>query len=83
MAKETVEALLERDVPVIFIITNDAKLVWQEEMDEPLAEVMSRWKEHPHFTQYAVGDMKAPVASGTLCRDVRACVQQVLYGAVA
>lgn len=65
IARETVEALLERDVPVIFIISNDAKMVWQEEMDEPLNEVLSRWKEHPHFTQYAVGDMKAPIASGT------------------
>ena len=65
MARETVDELIRRDVPVIAVCTNDAKLVWQEEMDSPFSESLSRWREHPHFTDYSIGDMKAPIASGT------------------
>ena len=65
LARQTVETLLDRDVPVALVCSNDAKLVWQEEMDEPFSEVLSRWNEAPHFTPYAIGDMKAPIASGT------------------
>ncbi len=65
LARETVEELLRREVPTILVCTNDAKLVWQEEMDESLNGTLARWHEHPHFTQYSIGDMKAPIASGT------------------
>ena len=65
LARDTVEALLRRRVPVSLVCSNDAKLVWQEEMDEPFSEVLLRWSEAPHFTHYSIGDMKAPVASGT------------------
>ena len=65
LAKATVEELLGRDIPIALVCTNDARLVWQEEMDEPYNNVISRWREHPHFTDYPVGDMRAPIASGT------------------
>ena len=65
LAKETVDELLRRDVPVVEVCTNDARLVWQEEMDEPFNETLAQWREHPHFTDYAIGDMRAPIASGT------------------
>ena len=65
LARGTVDALLDRQVPVALVCSNDAKLVWQEEMDEPFAEVLSRWTEAPHFTHHPIGDMKAPIASGT------------------
>ena len=65
LAKETVDELLRRDVPVVEVCTNDARLVWQEEMDEPFSETLAQWREHPHFTDYAIGDMRAPIASGT------------------
>ena len=65
LAMETVEELLRREVPIILVCSGDARLVWQEEMEEPIHETLSRWKEHPHFTHYSIGDMKAPIASGT------------------
>ena len=65
LAKETVDELLRRDVPVVEVCTNDARLVWHEEMDEPFSETLAQWREHPHFTDYAISDMRAPIASGT------------------
>ena len=65
LAKRTVDELLLRDVPVVAVCTNDARLVWEEEMEEPFNETLAQWKEHPHFTHYSIGDMRAPIASGT------------------
>ncbi len=65
IAKATVDELLQRDIPVAVVCTNDARLVWQDEMDEPYKDVLSRWREHPHFVDYSVGDTRAPIASGT------------------
>ena len=65
LARETVDELLRREVPTILVCSNDAKLVWQEEMDTPFSEALALWREHPSFTYYQIGDMRAPVASGT------------------
>ena len=65
IAKATVDELLQRDIPVALVCTNDARLVWQDEMDGPYKDVLSRWREHPHFVDYSVGDTRAPIASGT------------------
>jgi 4-hydroxy-3-polyprenylbenzoate decarboxylase len=65
LARATVEALLLRNVPTILVCTNAARLVWQEELDTPFSETLSEWQEHPQFTHYALGDMRASIASGT------------------
>ncbi len=65
LAKGTVDKLLLRDVPVVAVCTNDARLVWQEEMEEPFNYTLAQWQEHPHFTHYPIGDIRAPIASGT------------------
>lgn len=65
LARETVEELLRREVATVLVCTNDARLVWEEEMDEPFTEALSRWREDPYFTHYSIGDMRAPIASGT------------------
>ena len=65
LARDTVDELLRRDVPTSLVCTNNARLVWQEEMDEPFTETLSQWREHPHFVYYSIGDMRAPIASGT------------------
>ena len=65
LARETVDELLRREVPVILVCSNDARLVWEEEMDGSFSETLSRWREDPHFTHYGIGDMRAPIASGT------------------
>ena len=65
LAKETVDELLRREVPTALVCSNDARLVWQEEMDGPFNETLAQWREHPHLVHYSIGDMKAPIASGT------------------
>ncbi len=65
LARATVEALLLRDIPTIVVCTNAARLVWQEELDTPFGETLSEWHEHPRFTYYPMGDMRASIASGT------------------
>ena len=65
LAKATVDELLLRDVPTIVVCTNAARLVWQDEMEGSFGEVLSEWQEHPHFSYYAMGDMRASIASGT------------------
>ena len=65
LARDTVDELLRRDVSINLVCTNNARLVWQEEMDEPFTETLSQWREHPRFVYYSIGDMRAPIASGT------------------
>ena len=65
LARATVDALLAREVPTIVVCTNAARLVWQEELETPFSETLSEWEEHPMFMHYALGDMRASIASGT------------------
>ncbi len=65
LARETVEALLARSVPTIVVCSDDARLVWQEELGEPFSAALSRWRQHPSFIYNSIGEMKAPIASGT------------------
>ncbi|MBF8266620.1 MAG: 3-octaprenyl-4-hydroxybenzoate carboxy-lyase [Dehalococcoidia bacterium] len=65
LARRAIEALLERDIPVIATCSSAAQMVWQEEMEEPFREALARWRESPHFTYHTPGDLKAPIASGT------------------
>lgn len=65
LAKGTVDALLYREIPVVLVCTPAGRMVWSEEVDEPYATVVATWKESPYFTEYAVGDLRAPIASGS------------------
>ena len=65
IARKLVDALLERDAPVVAVASNAARMVWQEEMDESYNDAVARWVEHPQFAQYAISDLFAPIASGT------------------
>jgi 4-hydroxy-3-polyprenylbenzoate decarboxylase len=65
LAKGTVDELISREIPTALVCSNDARLVWQEEIDQPFTDVLSEWRESPWFNYYSVGDMRAPMASGT------------------
>ncbi len=65
IARQTVDALLDRRIPTIVVCSNYAKLVWQEEMDETFSARLSVWRETPHFTYHGAQEMAAPIASGT------------------
>ena len=65
MAKATVDQLLARRVPVVCTASGAARQVWSEEMEESFHDVLSAWQEDPNFTYYPIGDLRAPIASGT------------------
>lgn len=65
LARETVNALLKRKVPTVLVCSNNAKMVWKEEIDEPFNERLSAWREDPYFSDYSIQAMDAPIASGT------------------
>ena len=65
LAKRTIERLLDLEVPVAATCSNAARMVWQEEMLVPFRDALAAWQEHPLFTYHAIGDVKAPIASGT------------------
>ncbi|MCH7713960.1 MAG: UbiX family flavin prenyltransferase [Chloroflexi bacterium] len=65
LAQGAIDELLRRDVPTVVVCSNSARLVWQEEMEASFNECLVEWQESPHFTHYAVNDMRAPIASGT------------------
>ena len=52
-------------MPVIATCTSAARMVWQEEMDESFGSSLAQWQESPNFSYYPIGDLKAPIASGT------------------
>jgi 4-hydroxy-3-polyprenylbenzoate decarboxylase len=65
LARRTVDELLLRDLPTIVVCSNGGKLVWQDELGISFNETLSQWREHPRFTSYSIGDLRAPIASGT------------------
>ena len=65
LASKTVDALLELNIPTVLVASNPARMVWQLEMSETFGESLERWADNSDFTHYAIGDLKAPIASGT------------------
>ena len=65
LANRTIDHLLRRRVPTEVVCSNAAKMVWQEELEISFNETLSIWQEDPNFTYHPVGDLRAPIASGT------------------
>ena len=65
MAKGLVDALLRREAEVALVCSSGGRLVWAEEMGRSYAAQIAEWHESPHFTEYAIGDLRAPIASGS------------------
>lgn len=65
LSKRTVDQLLSRGLPVALVCSAAGRMVWQEEMDESFGATIEHWRDSPQFTYYAIGEMKAPIASGT------------------
>jgi len=64
IARAVVELLLDRRRPVILTATPAGAAVWQQELPQPLPEVVAAW-ERRGLTYYDVHDLRAPIASGT------------------
>lgn len=65
LAKDTVQALIERDIPVNLVATNAAKLVWQKELNHSFNSKLSEWRETALFQDFGIHELDAPIASGT------------------
>jgi len=65
LARATIDRLLDMDMPVMATASPAARMVWQEEMDESFGAALERWQDSGRFTYHAVGDLRAPIASGT------------------
>ena len=66
MARGVIERLLGMGHPVVVTASPAARMVWRDEMDESFGDALERWGDSGHFTHYAIGDMTAPIASGTI-----------------
>ena len=65
LANATIDLLLETEHAVIATASPAARMVWREEMDESFGSALERWKDGGDFSYYAVGDLSAPISSGT------------------
>ena len=65
LANRLVDALLRRETDVALVCSSGGRLVWAEEMDRTYAATVAGWEESPYFTEYAIGDLRAPIASGS------------------
>ena len=65
LAAKTVDALLNKNVGVSLVASNPARIVWQHEMSISYGENVEEWSYHNNFEHFAIGDFKAPIASGT------------------
>jgi 4-hydroxy-3-polyprenylbenzoate decarboxylase len=65
MARGVIERLIGMERPVIATASPAARMVWRDEMDESFGDALERWGDSGLFTHYAIGDMTAPIASGT------------------
>jgi 4-hydroxy-3-polyprenylbenzoate decarboxylase len=65
IAAKTVNELLDRNIPTSVVASNPAKLVWKQEMGETFGEALEQWSNSKSFTNYAIGDFNAPIASGS------------------
>ena len=65
IARATIDRLLALQLPVIATASSAARMVWREEMDESFGDSLERWIDSGDFTYHAIGDLSAPIASGT------------------
>ena len=65
LARATIDRLLTDNRPVIATATAAARMVWRQESEESFGEALERWDGWGTFTYCPVGDLTAPIASGT------------------
>lgn len=65
LARATIERVLSMGRPVIATATPAARMVWRQEIDESFGVALERWSDSGDFTYYPIGDLLAPIASGT------------------
>ena len=85
LASATIDQILSNGLPVIATASSAARMVWEEEMEESFGVAIERWSDSGAFTYYAIGDLRAPIASGTFPTQGMAVVpcSMATVGAIA
>ena len=65
LAKCTIDRFLECNIPVILTVSSAARIVWGKEMDSSFGEELEKWSSNKNFKFYQIGELAAPIASGT------------------
>ncbi len=65
MADAVIKILLLSEVPVVTIISAAGRLVWVEEMNESFGLALERWSDFGSISNHPIGELNAPIASGT------------------
>ncbi len=65
IASKLIDALIERDVQVALIASHASRIFWKQEMDESFGEFIERTIQTGKVKNYQIGDIQAPMASGT------------------
>lgn len=65
IASKTVDSLLSHNIATSLVISNPGKMVWHREIPETFGEALERWSDSDLFKHYAIGDLTAPIASGS------------------
>ena len=65
LAKSTIDRFLEYDIPVILTVSSAARIVWEKEMESSFGEELEKWSYNKNFKFYQIGELAAPIASGT------------------
>ena len=65
LAKSTIDRFLEYGIPVILTVSSAARIVWEKEMDSSFGEELEKWSSNKNFKFYQIGELAAPIASGT------------------
>ena len=65
VAKGLGEALVRMGMSLYLVCSRYGRLMWQEEMGEPLDAAVAEWTSAGSVTTFNPGDMAAPIASGS------------------
>lgn len=65
LAAKTIEKLISIGIPVSIITSNPARMVWNHEMDESYGESLEKWSDSGLVELHGIGELTAPIASGS------------------
>ena len=65
LAAKTIEKLISIGTLVTIITSNPARMVWNHEMDESYGESIEKWSDSGLVELHGIGELTAPIASGS------------------
>lgn len=66
LARRTIQQLHQRGRRVVLVCSEAGQRVWEEELGVSLEDMVAQWAAEHGLKRYAIGDLGAPIASGTV-----------------